>query len=60
MMTFCILLIKYALSVSLHSVTRPIAYYYYYYYYFLIFFKPSKNEGKKKIELAEDNVEPET
>ena len=24
--TFCILLIKYALSVSLHSVTRPIAY----------------------------------
>ena len=28
--TFC--LIKYALSVNLHSVTRPIAYYYYYYY----------------------------
>ena len=29
--TFCILLVKYALSVNLHSVTRPIAYYYYYY-----------------------------
>ena len=29
--TFCILLIKYAMSVSLQSVTRPIAYYYYYY-----------------------------
>ena len=28
--TFCILLIKYALSVNLHCVTRPIAYYYYY------------------------------
>ena len=27
--TFCIVLIKYALSVNLHSVTRPIAYYYY-------------------------------
>ena len=27
--TFCILLIKYVLSVNLHSVTRPIAYYYF-------------------------------
>jgi len=26
--TFCILLIKYVLSVNLHSVTGPIAYYY--------------------------------
>ena len=39
--TFRILLIKYVLSVNLHSVTRPIAYYYYcyyYYYYYYYFF----------------------
>ena len=50
--TFYILLIKDVLSVNLHSVTWPTAYYYYYY-----FFKPSKNEGRKKIEKVKKNGE---
>jgi len=32
-------------------------YYYYYYYYFKYFFKPSKNEGRKKIEKVKKNGE---
>ena len=31
--------------------------YYYYYYYFFLNFKPSKNEGRKKIEKVKKNGE---
>ena len=30
---------------------------YYYYYYYFFFFKPSKNEGRKKIEKVKKNGE---